>query len=577
MVKLIIDGREVNVPENTTILEAAASVGIKIPTLCYLKNLNEIGACRICMVEIEGYEKLFTACNNPVREGMVIHTNIRKVWKVRRNNLQLLLSQHDVNCALCVRNGNCSLQTLASEMDIRMVPFDKQIPFQKGSRKFPLIKDYTKCIKCMRCIQVCDKVQTCSIWDVVNTGSRATVDVKNVLRLEESDCTLCGQCLTHCPVGALIERDDTGKVWDALDDPEKIVVVQIAPSVRAAWGEDLGLKPEFATVKRLAAALRQVGFDYIFDTDFSADLTIMEEASEFLEKLKNKDHEKFPMFTSCCPGWVRFVKGYFPEFVDQVSTAKSPQQMFGAIAKSYYAKILNVDPSRIFSVSIMPCISKKQECALPVMNDAGAGQDVDVVLTTREIDRMIKAAHIIPQGLKEEELDMPLGLGSGAGVIFGATGGVMEAALRTASYFVTGKNPDPDAFRQVRGMQGWREAEFDLAGQTLKVAMVNGLGNARKLLKKLKKGKVSYDFVEVMACPGGCVGGGGQPIHDGYEMAPERGEILYRLDRQSQLRFSHENPSIKQCYADFLGQPLSERDHHLLHTDHHAWKMPGEL
>ena len=577
MVKLIIDGREVNVPENTTILEAAASVGIKIPTLCYLKNLNEIGACRICMVEIEGYEKLFTACNNPVREGMVIHTNSRKVWKVRRNNLQLLLSQHDVNCALCVRNGNCSLQTLASEMDIRMVPFDKQIPFQKGSRKFPLIKDYTKCIKCMRCIQVCDKVQTCSIWDVVNTGSRATVDVKNVLRLEESDCTLCGQCLTHCPVGALIERDDTGKVWDALDDPEKIVVVQIAPSVRAAWGEDLGLKPEFATVKRLAAALRQVGFDYIFDTDLSADLTIMEEASEFLEKLKNKDHEKFPMFTSCCPGWVRFVKGYFPEFVDQVSTAKSPQQMFGAIAKSYYAKILNVDPSRIFSVSIMPCISKKQECALPVMNDAGAGQDVDVVLTTREIDRMIKAAHIIPQGLKEEELDMPLGLGSGAGVIFGATGGVMEAALRTASYFVTGKNPDPDAFRQVRGMQGWREAEFDLAGQTLKVAMVNGLGNARKLLKKLKKGKVSYDFVEVMACPGGCVGGGGQPIHDGYEMAPERGEILYRLDRQSQLRFSHENPSIKQCYADFLGQPLSERAHHLLHTDHHAWKMPGEL
>ena len=577
MVKLIIDGREVNVPENTTILEAAASVGIKIPTLCYLKNLNEIGACRICMVEIEGYEKLFTACNNPVREGMVIRTNSRKVWKVRRNNLQLLLSQHDVNCALCVRNGNCSLQTLASEMDIRMVPFDKQIPFQKGSRKFPLIKDYTKCIKCMRCIQVCDKVQTCSIWDVVNTGSRATVDVKNVLRLEESDCTLCGQCLTHCPVGALIERDDTGKVWDALDDPEKIVVVQIAPSVRAAWGEDLGLKPEFATVKRLAAALRQVGFDYIFDTDFSADLTIMEEASEFLERLHHKEDYQWPMFTSCCPGWVRFVKGYFPEFVDQVSTAKSPQQMFGAIAKSYYAKILNVDPNRIFSVSIMPCISKKQECALPVMNDAGAGQDVDVVLTTREIDRMIKAAHIIPQGLKEEELDMPLGLGSGAGVIFGATGGVMEAALRTASYFVTGKNPDPDAFRQVRGMQGWREAEFDLAGQTLKVAMVNGLGNARKLLKKLKKGKVSYDFVEVMACPGGCVGGGGQPIHDGYEMAPERGEILYRLDRQSQLRFSHENPSIKQCYADFLGQPLSERAHHLLHTDHHAWKMPGEL
>ena len=577
MVNLTIDGRNVKVPENTTILEAAASVGIKIPTLCYLKNLNEIGACRVCMVEIEGYEKLFTACNNPVKEGMVVHTNSRKVWSVRRNNVQLLLSQHDVNCALCVRNGNCSLQTLASDMNIRAVPFEKQIPFQKGSRKFPLIRDYTKCIKCMRCIQVCDKIQTCSIWDVVNTGSRVTVDVKNVLRLEDSNCTLCGQCVTHCPVGALTERDDTGKVWDALDDPEKITVVQIAPSIRAAWGEDLGLKPEFATVKRLAAALRQIGFDYIFDTDFSADLTIMEEASEFLEKLKNKANEKFPMFTSCCPGWVRFVKGYFPEYTDQLSTAKSPQQMFGAIAKSYYAKILNVDPEKIFSVSIMPCISKKQECALPVMNDAGAGQDVDVVLTTREIDRMIRSAHIVPMGLKEEELDMPLGLGSGAGVIFGATGGVMEAALRTASYLVTGKNPDPDAFRQVRGMQGWREAEFELAGQTLRVAVVNGLGNARKLLKRLKRGKVSYDFVEVMACPGGCVGGGGQPIHDGYEMAADRGNVLYKLDRRSEIRFSHENPSIKQCYADFLGEPLSEKAHHLLHTDHHAWKMPGEM
>lgn len=576
MVKLTIDGKEARVPENTTILEAAASVGIKIPTLCFLKHLNEIGACRVCMVEIEGYEKLFTACNNPVKEGMVVRTNTRKVWNVRRNNVQLLLSQHDVNCALCVRNGNCSLQKVASDLNIHVVPFEKQIPFRKGSRNFPLIRDNTKCIKCMRCIQVCDKVQTCSIWDVVNTGSRATVDVKDVLRLEDSDCTLCGQCLTHCPVGALTERDDTGKVWDALDDPEKITIVQIAPSVRAAWGEDLGLKPEFATVKRLAAALRQIGFNYVFDTDFSADLTIMEEASEFLEKLKNKDQEKFPMFTSCCPGWVRFVKGYFPEYTDQLSTAKSPQQMFGAIAKSYYAKILNVDPERIFSVSIMPCISKKQECALPVMNDAGAGQDVDVVLTTREIDRMIRAAQIVPLGLKEEELDMPLGLGSGAGVIFGATGGVMEAALRTASYMVTGKNPDPDAFRQVRGMQGWKEAEFDLAGQTLKVAVVNGLGNARKLLKKLKRGKVSYDFVEVMACPGGCVGGGGQPIHDGYEMAADRGNILYRLDRRSEIRFSHENPSIKQCYEDFLGAPLSEKAHHLLHTDHHAWKMPGE-
>ena len=354
------------------------------------------------------------------------------------------------------------------------------------------------------------------------------------------------------------------------------MVVQIAPAVRTAWGEELGLKPEFATVKRLAAALRRLGFDYIFDTNFSADLTIMEEGSEFLERLKHKDTEKFPMFTSCCPGWVRYVKGHYPEFTDQLSTAKSPQQMFGAVAKSYYAKILGVDPSKIFSVSIMPCIAKKHECAIPVMNDAGGGQDVDVALTTREVVRMIRSSTIVPMSLKEEELDMPLGVGSGAGVIFGATGGVMEAALRSAYYLVTGQNPDPDAFRSVRGMEGWKEAEFDLAGSTIKVAVVSGLGNAGRLLKSLRQGKVSYDFVEVMACPGGCAGGGGQPIHDGYEMAEERVDILYGLDRVNNLRFSHENPSVIKCYEDYLGAPLSEKAHHLLHTDHHAWKMPEE-
>ena len=576
MVKLTIDGRQIEVPENTTILEAAARSGIKIPTLCFLKGLNEIGACRVCMVEIEGYDKLFTACNNTVKEGMVIYTNSKKARSIRRTNVQLILSKHDSNCAYCIRSGNCSLQALANDLNIHDVPFKEKLPFQKGSRKFPLIRDYTKCIQCMRCIQVCDKVQGCHVWDLVNTGSRTTVDVGSVLRLEESGCTLCGQCITHCPVGALHERDDTEKVMEALEDPDKITIVQIAPAVRAAWGEDLGLKPEFATVKRLAAALRQMGFDYIFDTDFSADLTIMEEGSEFLERMKHRDTEKFPMFTSCCPGWVRYVKSHYPEFTDQLSTAKSPMQMFGAIAKSYYAQILNVDPSRIFSVSIMPCIAKKHECAIPVMNDAGAGPDVDVSLTTREVDRMIRASQIIPMGLKEEELDMPLGLGSGAGVIFGATGGVMEAALRTAYYLVTGSNPDPDAFKIVRGMEGWKEAEFDLAGTKVKVAVVHGLANTGKLLKYLKQGRVSYDFVEVMACPGGCAGGGGQPIHDGYEMAEERGKILYGLDKNSTLRFSHENPSIQKCYEDFLGAPLSEKAHHLLHTDHHAWKMPGE-
>lgn len=576
MVKLMIDGNQIEVPENTTILEAAARTGIRIPTLCFLKDLNEIGACRVCVVEIEGYDKLFTACNNVVKEGMVIHTNSRKVRNVRKTNVELILSQHNVSCATCVRSGNCSLQQIAGDLNIYDVPMMKQIPFPKGSKDFPLIRSYSKCIKCMRCIQLCDKIQGCGIWDVVNTGSRTTVDVAKVLRLEDSECALCGQCITHCPVGALRERDDTEKVFEALEDPEKIVVVQIAPAVRTAWGEELGLKPEFATVKRLAAALRRLGFDYIFDTNFSADLTIMEEGSEFLERLKHKDTEKFPMFTSCCPGWVRYVKGHYPEFTDQLSTAKSPQQMFGAVAKSYYAKILGVDPSKIFSVSIMPCIAKKHECAIPVMNDAGGGQDVDVALTTREVVRMIRSSTIVPMSLKEEELDMPLGVGSGAGVIFGATGGVMEAALRSAYYLVTGQNPDPDAFRSVRGMEGWKEAEFDLAGSTIKVAVVSGLGNAGRLLKSLRQGKVSYDFVEVMACPGGCAGGGGQPIHDGYEMAEERVDILYGLDRVNNLRFSHENPSVIKCYEDYLGAPLSEKAHHLLHTDHHAWKMPEE-
>lgn len=329
-------------------------------------------------------------------------------------------------------------------------------------------------------------------------------------------------------------------------------------------------------MKRLASALHQVGFDYIFDTDFSADLTIMEEANEFLERVKNKDHEKFPMFTSCCPGWVRYCKAHYPEFVDQISTSKSPQQMFGTIAKTWYAQILNVPPSKLCVVSIMPCIAKKHECAIPTINDADAGRDVDYALTTREMNRMIRSTHIDPHDLKERKLDMPLGLGSGAGAIFGATGGVMEAALRTAYYAVTGENPDPDAFRDVRGIEGWKEETFDLNGTPLRVAVVSGLGNAGKLLEALKRGDVEYDFVEVMACPGGCVGGGGQPIHDGVEMAESRGKILYDIDGKMSLRFSHENPSIIDCYEKFLGKPLSERSEHLLHTDHHSWKMPNE-
>ena len=562
MVNVTIDGKQIQVPENTTILRAAAMAGVKIPTLCYWEGINEIGACRVCVVEVEGYDKLFTACNNTVDEGMVIKTNSPKARKARRTNVELILSQHNSNCATCVRSGNCNLQTISND---------------KFNKDFPLIRDDSKCIKCMRCVQVCDNIQNSHVWDVINTGSRTTVGVNPKANcLEESGCALCGQCIKHCPVGALRERDDTDRLFEAIEDPEKIVVMQIAPSIRTAWGEPFGLKPEFATVERLCTAFKMMGIDYVFDTNFTADLTIMEEGSEFVDKLKNADKHKFPMFTSCCPAWVRHVKAHYPDFTSQLSTAKSPQGMFGAVAKSYYADILGVDPKKIFCVSVMPCLAKKHECDIPNLNDACGDQDVDLSLTNREVDRMIEIAHIIPAAIEETELDKPLGIGSGAGNIFGATGGVMEAALRSAYFLVTGENCDPDAFKEVRGQGDWREYEFELAGTTLKIAVCHTLAATDKLLDALRKGEVEYHFVEVMACPGGCVNGGGQPIVDGFSMQEERADWLYTQDKNMQLRFSHENPSITAIYKDFLKEPLSEKSHHLLHTDHHGWKMFGE-
>lgn len=508
MVKLWIDNQEVNVEKGTTILNAAASVGIKIPTLCFLKDLNEIGACRVCIVEIKGKDALVAACNTAVEEGMEIYTNSKRVMNARRTNVGLILSQHDYRCATCVRSGNCSLQKLANDLDILNVPFKEEYEDQEWNMDFPLIRDAKKCIKCMRCVQVCNKIQGMKVWDIINTGKRTNVGLREGTSIEDINCALCGQCITHCPVGALRERDDLNELVYAIADKKKVVVAQIAPAVRAAWGERFGLKREDATVKRLVAALRRTGIDYVFDTNFTADLTIMEEANEFIERLKNKDKYKFPMFTSCCPGWVRFVKYEYPELLPNLSTAKSPQQMFGAIAKTYYAQQLGVEPEEIYCLSIMPCTAKKYESQMACMDVTGTGPDVDSVITTREVGRLIRAEHIQLEHLKEEEFDEPLGCGSGAAVIFGATGGVMEAALRSAYYFLTGENPAPDAFKVVRGQDGVREAEVEIAGTKVRAAVVSGLGNTRRLIERIKKGEAEYDFVEVMACPGGCAGGG---------------------------------------------------------------------
>ncbi len=575
MVNLTIDKISVSVPDGTTILDAAKSVHVEIPHLCYLKDLNEIAACRLCVVEVEGHDNLVPACNTVVVEGMVVNSNSPRVRAARRTNIQLILSQHDSQCTSCVRSGNCTLQSIARDLNIYSLAYEKNVKDTPWNKELPLIRDEGKCIKCMRCVQVCDKIQTVNIWDVSGTGTRTTVDVSHNRDLDKSECTYCGQCITHCPVGALRERDDTSRVMAAIHDPEIVTVVQVAPAVRAAWGESLGVDREFATAKRMVSALKRVGFDYVFDTNFTADLTIMEEGSEFIERFTHRDEHKWPMFTSCCPGWIRFIKSQYPEFTDNLSTAKSPQQMFGAVAKSYFAEKIGVDPHKMFVVSIMPCVAKKSEAALPQMNDACGDPDVDVVLTTREMDRLLRSEHVPVKYLPETEFDSPLGTGTGAAVIFGATGGVMDAALRSAYYLITGENPPADAFTDVRGIKGRKEAKFTIPGAgEVKVAVVSGLRNTRFLMRDIRAGRASFDFVEIMACPGGCAGGGGQPIHDGEELADERGKLLWQLDHEAVLRYSHENPDVLAVYEEYFKAPLGERSHHLLHTDHHCWEMP---
>ena len=573
MVKLVINGQEVTVKEGTSIMDAAEKVGIHIPHLCYLRGLNEIGACRVCVVEIKGMKKLVTACNTACEEGMEIFTNSPRVRSLRRINVELILSDHNANCASCIKSGNCTLQSIANDMGIITNDYNNIAEKARWDLNIPLIRDASKCVKCMRCVQICEKVQDLGVWNLIGSGYRTTIGVRENNNINEIDCALCGQCITHCPVGALRERDDRLTFNDAIADEDKVIIAQVAPAVRTAWGEQIGLKDKDATMGKLVCALKKIGVDYVFDTNYSADMTIMEEGSEFLSRLSNRNRYKWPMYTSCCPGWVRFMKTQYPDMVDDLSTAKSPQQMFGALSKTYIAEKLGVDPSKIYSVSIMPCTAKKYERSVREVNSAGYGSDVDLVLTTRELDRFIRSDSIKPQDLIDMPFDDIFGESSGAAVIFGATGGVMEAALRSAYFLATGKNPDPDAFKNVRGMDGWKEATFDLAGTELKVAVVSGLGNARRLVEAVRKGEVAYDFVEVMACPGGCVGGGGQPFKDGEEKAEERAKKLYGLDKINDIRFSHENPAVKLTYSEFLDNPLSHRAHELLHTDLNSWNL----
>ena len=568
MVKLVIDNRNIEVPENTTIMEAAEKAGRPIPKLCFLKDINEIGACRVCVVEIQGKEKLVSSCNNYVEDGMVVYTNSAKVRKYRKTIVKLILSQHDGNCSSCARNQNCSLQSIAKDLNIQIIPYKKEID---NHPKFPLIRDSRKCIKCMRCISVCEKIQNMNVWDLEGTGSRTGIYVSQNRCIEDSDCTLCGQCITHCPVGALRERDDTTEAWHAIEDESKVTVVQVAPAVRTAWAEYLELDKEHSSMSYMVDALKKMGFDYVFDTTFTADLTIMEEGTEFVSRYLAGDTKDMPMFTSCCPGWLRMLKAKYPQLIGRLSTAKSPQQMFGAVTKTYFAEKINVKPENIVTVSIMPCVAKKDEKNMELFYGEYAGHDVDVVLTTRELNRMIATAHIDPNALEPRCCDEPMKDISGAGVIFGSTGGVMEAALRSAYYIVTGQNPKVDDFAKVRSsreVKDYVEATYDIGGHQIRAAVVNGLGNAQKLIDRLLKKEVHYDIVEVMACPGGCVGGGGQPIHDGEEEATDRGKELYELDRNMTVRFSHENPCVQKLYEEYFEKPNSAKAHMLLHTEH---------
>jgi len=569
MITITIDNQQISVPENSTVLEAARNQGIDIPTLCYLKDINEVGACRMCLVDVEGARTLQTACVLPVTEGMNVKTNTKKVREARKATLELILSNHDRECLTCARNKNCELQTISDDLGVREISFPGESIIRPVDTSSPsIVRDPNKCILCGRCVSVCSEVQNVGVLSFTNRGYETTVAPAFERGMDDIPCINCGQCISVCPVAALREKEEIDYVWEAIDDPKKHVVVQTAPAVRAALGEDFGLEMGTSVTGKMVASLRRLGFDKIFDTDFGADLTIMEEGYELLDRLQNGG--TLPMITSCSPGWVKFCELYYPEFLDNLSSCKSPAQMTGAIIKTYYAKKNGINPEDIYVVSVMPCSAKKFEADREELSHNGL-QDIDAVLTTRELSKMIKEARIDFLKLQDEEFDEILGESTGAGVIFGATGGVMEAALRTVSEVVLEKELESIDFEGVRGIEGIKEATIELGDQTLNIAVVHSTGQASKVLDMIKNGEKEYHFIEVMGCSGGCVAGGGQPYITAQDrwtkdIRQERAKALYGEDKNKKIRKSHENPMIKKVYDEFLVKPNGHKSHELLHT-----------